>query len=142
MSFDDRDVRRGIDVFTLDNELVGTVVWIRRGGSRQTATARVRESPGQASAPGGEALGPQPTTNVGNGGPLNQGAPALFASRTDHAGRSLDGTDLWVLRTPIGPEYRHWLPRLRRIPVSAVQTVSFERVILRVTDAELKEGVA
>ena len=139
MSFDDRDVRRGMDVVTLDDVLLGTIVWIRRGGSRRSVAApagAVR----QVSARNGEALGPMPTTAVGNRGPTVQGALASFASQGKRAGRPLDGAELLVLRTPIGPDFRHPLPRLRRIPVSAVQTVSLERVILRVTEAELEAG--
>lgn len=142
MSFDDRDVRRGMDVFTLDNELVGTVVWIRRGPPRQALLGREIDAAVQVSAPGGESLGPVPTANVGNRGPLTQGALARFGSRADRAARGLNGGELFVLRTPVGPEYRHRLPRLRRIPLAAVQTVSLERIVLRVTAAELEAGRA
>ena len=142
MSFDDRDVRRGMDVYTLDNALVGTVVWIRHGRMHEPVTVHATDRADQVSAVSGEALGPVPTASVGNRGPMVQGALARFASRPDHAGRSLDGGVLWVLRTPVGPEYRHLLPRVRRVPLLAVQTVSFERIILRVTDAELKDGFA
>lgn len=140
MSFDDRDVRRGMDVFTLDNELVGTIVWIRRGQSRQARSGQGADAAGQVSAPSGESLGPVPTANWGNRGPLTQGAPARFASRADRAAHRLNGGELIVLRTPIGPDYRHPLPRLRRIPLTAVQTVSLERIVLRVTAAELEAG--
>ena len=143
MSFDDRDVRRGMDVFTLDNVLVGTVVWIGRGSSRRSTEARAsRELGGQVSAVNGETLGPMPTANVGNGGPLAQGARARFASRADRAGRPLDGAELLVLRTPLGLDLRHPWPRLRRVPLTAVQMVSLERIVLRVTEAELDAGRA
>ena len=138
MSFDDRDVRRGMDVFTLDNVLVGTVVWIRGGRPRQSRTGRAPEAGGQTSDVSGETLGPMPTTRVGNRGPLTQGAGTRFASRAERVGRALDGAELLVLRTPIGPDLRRYRPRLRSVPLTAVQTVSLERVVLRVTEADLE----
>ena len=137
MSFDDRDVRRCMDVFTLDTVLVGTVVWIRRGRDRRPATEAAMGDLSAASLVNGESLGPIPTASVGNGGPRTQGARYRFASRADRAERLLDRAELLVLRTPIGPDLRHPLPRLRRVPLAAVQTVSLERIVLGVTDAEL-----
>ena len=140
MSFDRRDIRPSMDVYTLDNAYLGTVLAVVPGPDppEESAPAPGRET----SAISGEALGPMPTMSLGNGGPLAQGARSRFASRADRAGRPLAGAELLVLRTPIGLDLRHPLPRLRRVPLSAVQTVSLERITLRVTAAELDAGRA
>lgn len=141
MSFDDRDVRHGMDVFTLDNVRVGTIVWIRRSGPRRAARTQATDPVGQVSRVNGESLGPMPTTHLGNRGPLSQGARTRFGSRADPDVRRLEGDELVVLRTPIGLELLSALPRLRRVPMTAVQTVSLERVVLRVTAAGLEAGL-
>jgi hypothetical protein len=69
----------------------------------------------------GESLGPEPTADIGNTGPLVQRRQTDFQSRPDGA-QSLDG----AIR--VG----RWFGLLGRwnVPLSAVQNVSMERVIL------------
>lgn len=138
MSFDRRDVRRGMDVFTLDNVYLGTVVWVLGRAASPKVRALQREEPStQESAVNGELLGPMPTARFGNGGPRMQSARRAYASR-DASGAPLSGeARLIVLRTPLGTDLRDLLPRLRQIPIDLVQTVSLERILLRATAGEL-----
>lgn len=132
MTFDDRDVRRGMDVFTLDGVYLGWVLLIR--ALRQARVSDARLDPAEPSgAQGGEALGPMPTARLGNRGPATQAAHRGYAARPDRRSASLGPGELLVVRTPIGLDFRHLLPRLRRIPLDQIQTVSLERITLRAT---------
>jgi hypothetical protein len=77
----------------------------------------------QSSAINGEMLGPMPTEPIGNPGPVNQSAAALYGVETPglrQIGRGwLEVGRWWGLRG-------RW-----NIPMSDVQTVSLERVMLR-----------
>ena len=127
MSWDDRDVRRSMDVFTRDDVYLGTVLEVVTG--RAETEAGVPEEALQASAVNGELLGPAPTAPIGNAGPANQSAGARYGVRSDRA---------WPLgrgRVVVG---RWWgLVGRRVIPLDLVLTVSLERVILEVRPEEL-----
>ena len=128
MSFDRRDIRPSMDVYTLDNAYLGTVLAVVRGPEPPAM-----ESPPtpdrEASAIGGESLGPMPTRPVGNTGPETQSARAQYAAQPDGAERLGRGA------LKIG---KWWgLAARRTIPLDAVQTVSLERVVLKLTRDEL-----
>ena len=125
MSFDSRDIRPFMDVYTRDNVYLGTVRAIVPGPG--DALPPPEEQPPewarQSSALDGERLGPAPTQALGNPGPRAQSARAGYAA-------ALDGA------RPLGHGYlevgRWWgLIGRRTIPLEAVQTVSLERVILK-----------
>ena len=128
MSFDRRDVRPAMDVYTLDDVYLGTVLRIVPG-PEPPAQEQVPEDARQSSAIGGELLGPMPTQPLGNPGPSTQSAHALYAVPSDGAqplGRGALEVGKW------------WgLVGRRTIPLDAVQTVSLERVVLRLNQAEL-----
>lgn len=138
MTFDRRDVRRGMDVYTLDDAYLGTVVWVRgRSPAPKAAARRQEDRANEGSAVSGELLGPMPTADLGNGGPRAQSARRAYATG-DALGEPLSGgARVVVLRTPLGTDLRDLLPRLRQIPIDLVQTVSLERILLRVTAADL-----
>lgn len=129
MTFDQRDIRPPLDVYTLDNVYLGSVLRVM---PEPTAVLDQR-SPDLAqhepNAVDGEWLGPAPTQEAGNRGPGVQAARARY-------GITADGTP------PLGNgafEIGKWwgLVGRRTIPVDAVLTVSLERVILKLKQEEL-----
>ena len=128
VSFDRRDIRPSMDVYTLDNVYLGTVLAVVPGPeppSKKSAAAPDRES----SAISGEMLGPVPTQPVGNVGPETQSARAVYATQPDGAERLGHGA------LKVG---KWWgLAARRTLPLNAVQTVSLERVVLTLKRDEL-----
>lgn len=129
MSFDDRDIRPAMDVYTYDNVYLGTVIELIPGPVAQsTAHQPARLSP-QASVVNGELLGPMPTHPLGNPGPGTQSAHTRYAASPDSArplGRGAIAVGKW------------WgLVDRRTIPLEDVQTVSLERVVLKRRTDEL-----
>jgi hypothetical protein len=122
MSFDRRDIRPAMDVYTRDNVYLGTVLDVipgpqARAGERVAADAR------QTSAVNGELLGPMPTQTIGNRGPSTQSARADYATDPDAAQPLGKGT-------LIAGKWWGLIGR-RTIPLDDVQSVSLERVILK-----------
>jgi hypothetical protein len=135
VSFDNRDLRRGMDVFDADGVYLGTVAWVRRSG-KPAAAGHVARNTGEpvGGAFSGESLGPMPTAGLGNAGPGCQTASSAYAStarpeRADHRPRP---TELIVVSLPVLLSHATLRPRIRRVPVSLVQAVSLERIILSV----------
>lgn len=149
MSFDARDVRRGMDVYSSDGVYLGTVIWVVDGPATPRPRPHAgqpdsapRASPSQVSAAySGESLGPMPTAALGNGGPRRQTAATDFASTpvfaTNDPGRQ--PAEIVLLRMLTSLRWSTLRPRLRRIAVNEVQAVSLERIILSCTAAELDE---
>jgi hypothetical protein len=133
MGFDRRDIRRAMDVYTRDNVYLGVVRRIHRGVA-PLPEEQEDEGARQSSAVDGESLGPMPTRVVGNPGPRSQAAGARYAVGPDGAEPLGDGAlEVGRLRGMVGR---------RTIPLGLVQSVSFERVILRVTREELERAGA
>ena len=124
-SFDLRDIRRSMDVFTIDNIWLGMVLTVSPDTDAPEATGgHVPADARQSSAVSGELLGPMPTQTIGNSGPRRQSASANYASPPD-------GTPL-VAHTGTLTVGKWWgLTARRTIPLDAIQTVSLERVVLR-----------
>ena len=122
MSFDRRDIRPAMDVYTRDNVYLGTVLAVTPGPQDQ-AGELIAADARQASAVNGELLGPMPTQTIGNHGPITQSARAGYATEPDAAqplgNGALVAGKWWGL---IGK---------RTIPLDDVQSVSLERVILK-----------
>jgi hypothetical protein len=131
MSFDRRDIRPSMDVFTRDDIWLGSVLRLRPGAGPPARASASASFP--ASEISGESLGPAPTEPVGNRGPANQGARAGFGARPDGA-EAIGGGEIVV--------GRWWgLADRRTIPLDAVLSVSLERVTLRVGREELARRV-
>ena len=133
MSFDRRDIRPSMDVYTRDNVYLGTVLDVIQGpllpaGELVAADAR------QSSAVNGELLGPMPTQPIGNQGPTTQSARAGYATERDAAqplGKGALVAGKW------------WgLIGRRTIPLDDVQSVSLERVVLKRRKDEIAQGAA
>jgi len=127
VAFDTRDLRIGMDVYTADWVYLGTVRRVCLGPA--PSTRPVRALPNEGSIVSGELLGPQPTAPLGNPGPSVQTAAKGYATGSDDAVPLGTGA-IAVGRLPL-PLGWHW------IPVSDIQVVSFERVVLGRTAAEL-----
>jgi hypothetical protein len=131
MSFDRRDIRKAMDVYTLDNVYLGTVLNVLAGppsSFTQTVAPPARET----SNVNGELLGPMPTQTIGNTGPNRQSAAAAYATTADGAQPLGEGSLV------VG---RWWgLVGRRTIPLATIQTVSLERVVLKLRKDELLEG--
>lgn len=128
MSFNTRDIRRSMDVYTRDNVYLGTVLKIVPG-PQLPAVQQVPDEARQSSLLSGELLGPAPTQPIGNRGPATQSARGMYAV--------VDGST-----TEIGNgwlEVGKWQGLLGRdrIPVDAVLNVSLERVVLALNLEEL-----
>ncbi len=128
MSFDRRDIRKAMDVYTLDNVYLGTVLDVLRGppsSFTQTVAPPARET----SIVNGELLGPMPTQTIGNMGPSKQSAAAAYATAADGAQPLGEG------RLVVG----HWwgLAGRQTIPLATIQAVSLERVVLELRKDEL-----
>lgn len=128
MSFDNRDIRRTMDVYTLDNHYLGTVLEVIANPAR-VAREQIPADALQSSAVSGELLGPMPTLPIGNLAPERQSASQRYATAPD--GAPIGDGALWV---------GHWwgLRGQRRIPIADVQAVSLERVVLRLKRAEIR----
>lgn len=127
--FDHRDIRVSMDVWTADNQYLGTV---RRVTGSGTATRPHMEPPRRLEGGfSGEAIGPASTQSIGNTGPVAQAAHAAYATNGDGA-KCLGGGTMTV---------GHWagLIKRRSIALDLVQSVSLERIILRLTKAQLQE---
>ena len=126
MSFDLRDIRSGMDVYSFDNVYLGTV---RRVTREPVPRREVVSREFQASQLPGELLGPMPTATIGNPGPSTQSARRRFASQSDGSEPIGHGKLVFGhLPVPIG-----W----REVSLDDVLAVSLERVVLRRTAAEL-----
>uniref|UniRef100_A0A7C2WAB0 Uncharacterized protein n=1 Tax=Thermorudis sp. TaxID=1969470 RepID=A0A7C2WAB0_9BACT len=126
MSFDVRDIRSGMDVYSFDNVYLGTVRRVIRG---PVPRREVVPQEFQASQLPGELLGPMPTATIGNPGPSTQSARRRFASQPDGSEPIGHGKLVFGhLPVPIG-----W----REVSLDDVLAVSLERVVLRRTAAEL-----
>lgn len=120
MSFDRRDIRISMDVYTFDQIYLGTVLKIRPGSMLKGE--RILPDALQSSSVNGEMLGPMPTAPIGNPAPHKQSADERYAS-----GR--DAEPLGAGSLVVG---KWWgLLGRREIPLADVQTVSLERVVLR-----------
>ena len=122
MSFNGHDIRRAMDVYTLDNAYLGTVLGI---AANPATAAREQVAPDarQSSTVSGERMGPMPTAPIGNHAPRVQSAANQYAT-ADVGDQPLGAGTLAVGR---------WFGLLgrRTIPLEDVQTVSLERVVLR-----------
>ena len=137
MTFDARDLRRGMDTFSADGTYLGTVLWVV---SEPVHNALVPADPGAGlvSAPAsrsafsGESLGPMPTARIGNSGPIRQSDAASYASRPRQstAATTSRPAALIVVRLLTALNWSTLRPSVRRIPVSQVQSVSLERIVL------------
>lgn len=127
MSFDRRDIRKAMDVYTSDNAYLGTVLTITSGPV--DTRERIPATSWQTSLVNGELLGPMPTQPIGNQASIKQSASADYAATAD-APPLGDGTLV------VG---RWWgLIGRRVIALENVQTVSLERVVLKQRKAELE----
>ncbi len=127
--FNHRDIRVLMDVWTADNEYLGSVRRVLAAGI--SMHTRIETPDQQVSGFSGEALGLVPTQALGSSGPVMQAAHAAYATSPDGAGLLGAGT------MTVG----HWAGLIgrRSIALDFVQSVSLERVTLRVTRAELDE---
>jgi hypothetical protein len=138
VSFDVRDLRLGMDVFSSDGVYLGSVIHVaRRPRSDPTLTAAARLK-NRATGPSfsGETLGPMPTTRLGNRGPAHEQEPSDYATRLATQSDS-EPAELVVFRCLVALDWRTLWPRLRRYPVSLVLHTSHERIVLAATAAEL-----
>src|SRR4051812_11617119 len=143
MSFDERDVRVGVDVFGADGIYLGTVVRVRwetpPPDPLPIAMERGSTERGGKAAFSGEGLGPVPTAVLGNDGPANQTKSTRYASLADTppwAARR-QPAELLIFRWLVSSNWATARPRLRRIPARLIQVVSLERIVLSVTEGEL-----
>jgi hypothetical protein len=117
------EIRRSMDVFSLDGEKIGTVIRVLAGPEPPSSE--------EASVPGkpqerefdGEAIGPAPTRAAGNFGPATQSPEHGYGVKAT-GGESL-GDGAMLIGTVYGMFFRKW------IPLREVQTVSMERIVLR-----------
>ena len=91
-------------------------------------TEQVQESARQSSTVSGESTGPMPTQMLGNNGPSVQSARSLYASQPALS------TSLGSGKLVVGGG---WGRASRTIDISAVQSVSLERVSLKLRRNEL-----
>ncbi len=118
-----------MDVWTADNQYLGTVRRVM--GTRTATRAHLEPSKRRGDGFSGETIGPVPTQSLGNTGPVAQAAHSAYATNGDGA-KSLGGGKLTV---------GHWagLIKRRSIALELVQSVSLERITLRLTMAQLDE---
>jgi hypothetical protein len=125
MPFSRGELRRGLDVYTLDGVYLGTVRAVLPGPPALEPTEG-SEVPPAASSADGEALGPMPTQAVGNRGPHAQSPAMRYAAAPAAAPLGLGAL-------VVG---QGWRGR-RTIPFDDILTVALERVVLRRRAAEL-----
>lgn len=126
MSFDDRDIRAWMDVYSFDQVYLGIVLKIRRGAV--ATQEHMLPDALQTSSVSGELLGPMPTQPIGNPASRNQAASAGYAT-------TADALPIGAGELVIG---KWWgLLERRVIPIADVLTVSLERVVLTRRAADL-----
>lgn len=133
-TFDLRDIRRTMDVYTADNVYLGSVLGIEPAPDKRPARHDPRdeqppEPHAHTSTFNGERLGPAPTADIGNAGPSTQSARRGYGAASDGAtpiGRGVLRVGKWW-----GIASRH------TIALDAVQAVSLERVVLHLRADEL-----
>lgn len=133
MSFGAHELRPGMDVFSADGVLLGSVVQIRYHPAELTvSSASGPVGTVQSVTPfTGEILGPMPTAKLGNGGPVRQHANTGYAAIAGHAAAPAGAPmELLVFRTLVNLDWRTLWPRLRWYPVTLIQHVSYERIVL------------
>ena len=140
MSFAARDLRRGMDVFDADGTYLGSVVWLITRQSGRSAVQPPRDSAARSTF-SGEAIGPMPTEALGNSGPRSQASSTAYATTPHPERRGVEDarrpTTLIVLRMLTSLNWSTLRPQLRRISISQVQTVSYERIVLAVPESAL-----
>lgn len=141
MSVAGRHLLRGKDVFDAVGAYLGTVVWVR-GRRRTQDSAPATRAPHDGSPFSGEAIGPMPTTALGNTGPRSQSPATAYATSAagyrvgDQATRRPAELVVLCLLTSLNRSTLR--PRVRRIPFGLVQAVSHERIVLSVVEAQLE----
>jgi len=131
-----------MDVFSADGVYLGTVVRVTGLPERDVTrtSAATPNTTGSKVVFSGEALGPMPTGTLGNGGPARQTESSAYATDpSDHA-HAVDHrpAQMIVFRWLVALTWSTLQPRLRRVPVSLVQNVSHEQIVLTVTAAEVR----
>ncbi|MGE3272769.1 MAG: hypothetical protein AB7P40_28790 [Chloroflexota bacterium] len=141
MSFGTSDLRRGQDVFSADGVYLGAVVWVT---TRPMNPPYATHEPAEVSRASsrlfsGEALGPMPTAALGNSGPARQNRAAAYSTHrvVPTHGRHSSPAELLVFRWLVALNWDTARPRLLRVPVSLVQNVSHERIVLTKSAADL-----
>jgi hypothetical protein len=145
VTFDERDARVGLDVFSADGTYLGTVMRVRWDGAGWLTGRGVKQASARPAAwtvaPSfsGERLGPMPTAALGNGGPAHQTEATRYASKPDAPPGAVrrQPAELLVFRWLVSLNWATARPVLRRIPAGLIQVVSLERIILSVNAAEL-----
>ena len=137
MTYSRGQLRQGMDVFGSDGGYVGAVIWVRtQRGSNTPEPAQISNDGEQAGATqaafSGEALGPMPTASIGNTGPRRQTESTAYATARRGDAPTVTVTELVVVRSLIALNWFTLRPRIRRVPISLVQTASHERIILTV----------
>lgn len=129
MSFDHRDIRPSMDVYTFDNLYLGTVLKIIPGPV-QPVGVYVPQDARQSSASSGELRGPMPTAPLGNPGPATQAARSAYATAPDRAeplGQGMMVVGKW------------WgLVDRQAIALDSIQTVALERIVLQRSKVDFK----
>jgi hypothetical protein len=143
-------IRPGMDVYSADqSEYIGSVVKVWHGekgnssdGGKAEQTGSVSpampdlvheqgatQSPTEYAGPRmlGEEMGPFPTISAGNTGPVTQSAEHGYATAAIHGEPDVIAFAVRPGRINLGP-----LTPCLHIPVSAVRSVSMERVVLDV----------
>lgn len=151
-------IRRGMDVFSAyQNQYLGTVVKVAYTGSRargeQAGAETTREhligtpelvheqgatvSPtaGAGSKKSGEEMGPFPTISAGNAGPINQSAAHAYATDPDQTYQGVAWLAVRPGRINLGP-----LTAPFYVPVTAIRSISLERIVLDVEGSSVPAG--
>lgn len=123
-AFRTSEIRLMMDVYSFDAQYLGSVLWIRAETEIASAPA-LDPSMRQSSVISGEAIGPAPTQEMGNPGPVTQSPLYHFGNRT--RGGSVFGEGRMLVGKYYGLGGMQW------IPLSDIQTVAMERVVLRNT---------
>lgn len=143
-------IRRGMDVFSAyQSTYLGTVVDVAASGTGssggrsggETSRAHLEGTPelvheqgatvsptaGAGSKELGEEMGPFPTIQMGNGGPVKQSAAHNYATNPDHTYEDVAWFAVRPGRINLGP-----LTPPFYVPVSAIRSISLERIVLDV----------
>ena len=121
MRFRASDIRRGMDVYTLDGHFLGTIHRIDATPDH-ASTPPIDPAAQQSSISDGESRGPVPTQRVGNTGPARQSAREGYGTGSPVSPALGDGTITFG-------KY-HGLIGRRTVPIEAIQNVALERVVL------------
>ena len=132
-------IQIGMDVFDAYQQkyigaVIGTLHEDGGGASRDLQDRAANGPPSASSKTLGEELGPVPSANMGNTGPLNQSALHAYATHLEAPHRDVRFLEVRPGRLNLG-----FLTLPLYVPAAAIRSISMERIIVELPGGRIPE---